>query len=200
MDDIRDTFAILRTENWARGARYDVAEYYRMASAGAFAEHPRVELIEGEIVEMAPIGGRHIGTVMALTQLFVVAAADRFKVSIQNPLRLDDYSEPEPDFVLLRPCADKYRSDEPPFASDAVLVIEVADSSLPYDQRVKMPLYAAHRVTEFWLVDLQEASITICRSPTQDGYADIKTYRGNEQIEPLALPGVLINVADLLAN
>jgi Uma2 family endonuclease len=184
----------------APGKRYDVAQYYRMARDGAFSNHPRVELIEGEIVEMASIGGRHIGTVMALTQMFVLAAAGHFQVSIQNPLRLDDHSEPEPDVVLARPRADKYRSDEPPYAADAALVIEVADSSLPYDKRVKMPLYARHGIAEFWLVDLDAASITVYRSPAQDGYTDIKTYAGTQQIEPLALPGILISVADVVTN
>ncbi len=200
MDDIGETSSILRNLNGTHRKLFDVTEFYLMAEAGVFARHPRVELIEGEIIEMAPIGGLHIRAVMALTQIFVLAAAGRFGVSIQSPLRLDDHSEPEPDFVLLRLPVDRTRTNEPPRAADAALVVEVAHTSLQYDTRVKMPLYARYGIPESWLVDVDAASITVYRSPTHDGYEDIKTYQEAERIEPLALPGVLIQVADIVTN
>ncbi len=200
MDDVGVASSILRSSGWAQRKLFDVTEYYRMAEAGVFSGHPRVELIEGEILEMAAIGGRHIGAVMALTELFVRAAAGRFKVCVKNSLRLDDRSEPEPDVVLLRPRADRYRIGQPPMAADAVLVVEVAGSSLEYDKRVKMPLYARHGIAESWLVDVDAASVTVYRLPTHDGYADTKTYKEAEIIEPLALPGVSILVADVVTN
>jgi Uma2 family endonuclease len=149
---------------------------------------------------MAPIGGLHIRAVMALTHIFVLAAGARFWVSIQSPLRLDDSSEPEPDLVLLRLPVDRTRTKEPPRAADAALVVEVANTSLQYDKQVKMPLYARHGIPEFWIVDVDAESITVYRSPTHDGYEDSKTYKGTEKIEPLALPGVLIEVADIVTN
>jgi Uma2 family endonuclease len=178
----------------------DVAEYYRMAEAGMFSAHPRVELIEGEIVEMASIGIGHIGAVMALTELLVPPALGRVRVSIQNPLRLDNLSEPEPDVVLLRKREDRYLTGQHPLATDALLVIEVADSSLEYDKRVKMPLYARSGIAEFWLVDVDAASITVCQHPAQDRYTDIKIYKGTDRVEPLALPGASIQVSDIVTT
>jgi Uma2 family endonuclease len=200
MDQISETSSTLQASKWATRRLFNVDEYYRMAQAGVFAENARIELIEGEILEMASVGGRHIGAIMALTELWILAAAGRFRVSIKNPLRLNDWSEPEPDVVLLRHRPDKYRSGDQPSARDAVLVVEVADSSLQYDMRVKLPLYARHGIAEYWIVDLEAATITVCRSPTHDGYDDIETYKENEQIEPLALPGFLIGVADVVTN
>ncbi len=200
MDDIGQTASILRNLNGPHRKLFDVTEFYRMAEAGVFSRHPRVELIKGEIIEMAPIGGLHIRAVMALTHIFVLAAGARFWVSIQSPLRLDDSSEPEPDLVLLRLPVDRTRTKEPPRAADAALVVEVANTSLQYDKQVKMPLYARHGIPEFWIVDVDAESITVYRSPTHDGYEDSKTYKGTEKIEPLALPGVLIEVADIVTN
>jgi Uma2 family endonuclease len=200
MDQIAEATSIVQASKWATRKLFNVGEFYRMAEAGVFSKKARLELIEGEILEMAAIGIRHVGAVMALNEIFFPAVAGRFKISTQMPLRLDDRSEPEPDFVLLRHRPDKYRAGGPPCASDAVLVVELADSSLQYDTHVKLPLYARHGIGEYWIVDVDAHSITVCRSPTHDGYDDKKIYKENEQIAPLALPGVLVQVADVVTN
>ena len=126
--------------------RFDVDDYYRMAEAGILSPEDRVELIEGEIVDMAPIGSAHGGTVVSLTELVARLVADgKVLVSVQGSLRLDRHNEPQPDLMLLRPRADRYR-DSHPTAADVLLLVEVADSSLAYDRGPKLALYARHGV------------------------------------------------------
>lgn len=173
-------------------------DYHRLAEAGILAENDRVELIEGELIEMAAVSGPHIGVVINLLRLLTAAAAGRFEVSPQSPVRLGDHSEPEPDVALLRPRADRYLGGEPPLAADILLLIEVADSSLRYDRAVKLPLYARHGVPEVWIVDLAGGTVAVHRGPTADGYASVETIARDASVEPLALPGVRLAVAEFL--
>ncbi len=147
----------------------DVDEYHLMGQVGIFAPDERVELIEGEVIEMAPIGSPHTGNVNILTRLLVVAAGDRAVVSVQNPVRLDRHSEPEPDFALLKPRADSYRGAHPR-PQDVLLLVEVAESSLKYDQQVKLPLYAAHGIPEVWVFDVTAKILSVHRDPAGDAY------------------------------
>src|SRR5207247_3212709 len=133
--------------------RFTVDEYYRMAETGILAEDDRVELLDGEIVEMSPIGPRHAATVTRLDHLFNRLVGDRAIVRAQNPVRLDGYSEPEPDIALVTPRADFYRAEHPT-PRDILLIVEVADTSLRYDRHTKLPGYARAGVPEAWLVDL----------------------------------------------
>src|SRR6476620_10907112 len=134
--------------------RFDVDDYYRMAEVGILSRGDRVELIEGEIVDMAPIGSAHGGTVVALTELVARLVADgKVLVSVQGPLRLDPHNEPQPDLMLLRPRADRSRNSHPT-AADVLLLVEVADNSLAYDHGPRLALYARHSVPEVWVVDL----------------------------------------------
>jgi Uma2 family endonuclease len=140
--------------------RFSVDEYHRMAESGILAPTQRVELIEGEIVDMTPIGRRHVACVARLSHVFIRGVGDRAVVLVQSPLRLVDHSEPEPDLVVLRPRADFYAGkDAGP--QDVLLVIEVADISEHYDRHVKVPLDARHGIPEVWLVDLTAGSLTI---------------------------------------
>ena len=149
--------------------RFDVDDYHAMVRAGILMEGDRVELIEGEIVEMHTIGSRHVACVNRLTRLLVTALADRGLVSIQNPVRLDRYSEPEPDVVVLWPRGDDYATGLPdPPAT--LLIIEVADTSLAYDRTVKLPLYAKAGVPEVWIVDLEARAVEAHGQPCEDGY------------------------------
>src|ERR671938_544657 len=132
---------------------FSVDEYYRMGEAGILTEDDRVELIEGEIIEMSPIGSRHAACVNRLNTLLGRHLRQTAIVSVQNPIRLDAYSEPEPDVALLRPRADYYESGHPTPA-DALLIVEVADTSADYDRIIKLPLYAKAGIPEAWLVDL----------------------------------------------
>jgi len=153
-----------------RRHRYTRAEYCRMAEAGILGRDDRVELIEGEIIDMAPTGSQHAGTVIYLNTVLQAALRGSALVSLQNPLVIDEYSEPEPDAALLRPRQDFYR-DAHPRAQDVLLVIEVADSSLGYDRDVKLPLYARHGIPEAWLVDLEHRRLERYAGPQADGYA-----------------------------
>jgi len=127
--------------------RLTVAEYYRMAEVGILSPEARVELIEGEIIDMPPIGSLHAGTVKYLTNRLTYAVRDIAIVSTQDPIFLDVHSEPQPDIALLRPRADFYRTTHPTI-TDVLLVVEVADTTLAYDTQIKLPLYAHHHISE----------------------------------------------------
>jgi Uma2 family endonuclease len=152
--------------------RISVDEYYRMAEVGLLAPDARVELIEGEIVDMAPIGSRHGGAVYELTRLLVRAVGDRAVVLVQGPIRLGRRSEPQPDLALLRPRADGYKRSHPT-AADVLLVIEVSDTTLKYDLQTKVPLYARHGITAVWVFDLENKRLRTFRTPSEGRYLDV---------------------------
>lgn len=177
--------------------RLTVADYYRMGEAGIFAPDARVELIEGEIIDMAPIGTRHGSTVKRLNALLVAAVGSRAIVSVQDPLRLDDLSEPEPDLMLLQARADFYASAHPT-AADVLLLIEVADTSARYDREIKLPLYARHGVCEVWIVDLEARLLRLFRAPSGETYTQISTSAAPGRTPIAALPDVEIDLSQLL--
>jgi Uma2 family endonuclease len=176
---------------------FTVAEYYRMAEAGILGEDDHVELIEGEIIQMSPIGPRHSGGVGRLTSLFSRIFGASAIVWVQNPVRLGERCEPEPDLALLKPRADFYASAHPTSA-DVLLVVEVADSSVDYDRGVKAPLYARSGIPEYWLDDVGQQHVTIYREPTPDGYAVVRVARRGETIRPVMLPDLEVAVDDIL--
>jgi Uma2 family endonuclease len=181
----------------ARTHRFDVDDYYRMAEAGILSGDDRVELIEGEIVDMAPIGSAHGGTVVGLTELVARAVADgEVLVSVQGPLRLDRRNEPQPDLMLLRPRADRYRNEHPT-AADVLLLVEVADSSLAFDRGPKLALYAKHGVPEVWIVDLAGRAVEICRAPGPEGYGS-RERLGAGTAAPTLVPKLAIDLGMLL--
>lgn len=182
--------------DWPPRHRLTVADYQRMGDTGVFAENARVELIEGEIFDMAPIGSLHAGTVSHLSRLLMQAVGDRAIVSIQNPVVLGQRSEPEPDLALLRPRADFYKIRHP-HASDVLLIIEVADSSLRYDREVKLPLYAQHGIAEVWIVDLALSVLDVHRQPETNRYRESSRLNPPVQLAPLALPDVLLDLSEL---
>jgi hypothetical protein len=174
-----------------------VDEYHRMGEAGILTEDDHVELIEGELLVVTPIGPPHSGTVIALTDLFSEAVRGRGYVSVQSPVRLGDRSEPEPDIAVLGLRADRYRRALPA-PEDTLLVIEVADSSLVRDSVTKKALYARHGIPELWIVDLVANEVEVCRAPVGDGYTDICRVGREWVLEPVMLPGVAIQVAAFL--
>ena len=177
--------------------KFTVAEYYRMAEVGVLGHDERVELIEGEIIVMAPIGPLHAGDILRSIRLFTRRDDDRFTVQIQNPLHLDDGSEPEPDLMLLRPREDDYTTAHPTPA-DTLLVIETSDSSLPYDREVKIPLYARAGVPQTLIKNLPEDCIESFDQPGPEGYARHIIYRRGDKIRLTSLPDLELAVADLL--
>ena len=177
--------------------RFSLERYEQMVEAGVLTKDDRVELLDGEIVEMASVGVRHQAVIDRLTHLFVTRAGDVVIVRVQGPLRLPPRSEPEPDVLLLERRDDFYNQQHPGAAA-AFLVIEVADSSVRFDRTVKFPIYARSGVREAWLVDLTTDVIEVHRSPTTDGYADVSVFERGSHITPGALPDVRVLVDDIL--
>ena len=177
---------------------FTVEEYHRMGEAGSLGEDERVELIEGEIVQMAPIGARHIGCVINATRLFITRLGDRAVVSPQNPVVIRPRSEPQPDLVLLRPRAISY-SRERPMSQDVLLAVEVADTTVRYDRVVKARLYARASIAEFWLCLATEGAVEIHRRPGPDGYAEVTVHSADQAVSPLAFPDVSFAVAEFFA-
>ncbi len=175
---------------------FDVTEYYRMAEAGIFHEDDRVELIEGEIVKMSPIGLRHAACVDRLTDFFTSSRAKPL-VRVQNPVRLDDHSEPQPDLSLLKRRKDYYAGGHPSPA-DVLLVVEVADTSEAYDRDVKVPLYARRGIPEVWLVRLLADSIRVYRAPENGAYRDVQDFGRGQTLSPSLLPEVALSTDDIL--
>ena len=170
---------------------WTVDEYHRMGEAGLLTKEDRVELVEGELVQMAPIGSEHVGSVLTLNRLLVMAVEERAMVSVQGPVRLDRHSEPEPDFAILKPRADEYRSALPT-AQDVLLIIEVADTSLAYDRGLKLELYARHGIPEVWVVNLAAQEVEVFRGPHDGDYSSRVHVGRSSTLEIAALPGVSI--------
>jgi Uma2 family endonuclease len=177
--------------------RFTVDQYYQMAEAGILKEDDRVELIEGEIVEMPSIGPGHAGSVNRLTARLAPGIGSRAILSVQNPLHLDEYNEPQPDVMLLRPRPDYYERSHPRPA-DVLLIVEVGATSAALDRRLKLPLYARTGIPEVWLVDLSKATIRVYRDPSPTGYRTARTYRRGERLAPLAFPDLELVVTDIL--
>lgn len=175
-----------------------VSEYHRMGEVGIFAENERVELIEGQLIVMSPIGSPHFAAVNTLNRLLVRAVGDLAIVSVQNPVRLNDRSEPEPDLTLIRPRDDEYRSALPG-PLDVLLIIEVASSSIDYDRGVKLDLYARHNISEVWIVNLDLARVEVYRSPNVNcgSYSACSHIYGDGAVEIASLPGAVIQVAPI---
>ena len=161
-----------------------VNDYHKIAEAGILTENDRVELIEGELIDMAPIGSPHADYVDRLNLMLISQIGTRFRVRIQNPIQLSDYSEPEPDVVIAK---NRSYREAHPGPQDILLLIEVADSTLKYDRDIKIPLYARCGIPEVWLIDLQKKRLEIHRQPSQEGYRQILLPASNESISPLVV-------------
>jgi Uma2 family endonuclease len=176
---------------------FTVDEYYRMAEAGILHEDSRVELIEGEIIQMSPIGIRHASCVSRAIKLFITKLGDRIWLSPQNPVRLSNITEPQPDILLLKPRADFYGSKHP-VAEDTCLVFEVSDTTLRYDRDVKLSLYAESGVPEVWIEDLQLNQILVYRKPKGKRYLTSLEFRLGEEVSLAAFPEISFTVDDLI--
>lgn len=177
--------------------RFTSEDYHRLAQVGILAPDARVELIEGEIHDRSPMGPFHGGVVNRLNELFSERRKNRWIVSVQNAIRLDNHSEPEPDLMLLKRAPDHYVSHHPA-PDDVLLLIEVADSSLDFDRSRKLPAYARASIPEVWIVDLHESAIEVYREPHFTDYDKTAVFRPGDQLSPSAFPDTKLDVAELL--
>jgi Uma2 family endonuclease len=176
--------------------RMKADDYQRLGEVGVLAPDARVELIDGEIIQMAPIGSRHFAMVNRLDVLLKQAVGDRALVAVQTSFRLDDYSEPQPDLALYRPRADFY-AGALPIPADTLLVVEVADSSARYDRLIKLPMYARRGVPELWIVDLDAGLLRMYREPQGDDYLHANATSMPGAVGIVALPDVKLDLAGL---
>jgi Uma2 family endonuclease len=177
--------------------RFSVADYHRMAETGVLKPDARVELLDGKIIDMLPIGPFHGGSVKRLNRLFNQKAAGRWLVSTQDPVHLGEHSEPQPDLMLLKPMADDYTSRHP-VPEDVYLLIEVADTTLAFDREQKLPLYGRAGIPEVWIVNLAAKTIEIYREPNFSGYTHHRVLRSGDTASPSAFPDATVEVAELL--
>ncbi|MEW6236454.1 MAG: Uma2 family endonuclease, partial [Candidatus Omnitrophota bacterium] len=176
---------------------FTVDEFYRMAEIGIFTEDDRVELIEGEIIQMTPISISHASHSMRFNRNFIYRFLDKAIVSIQNPVRLSQLSETLTDIALLK-LRGNYYSDRHPMPEDVYLLVEIADSSYEYDRQVKAPLYAKHGVPELWILNLDKQVIEIFRQPSPEGYRQSFIASPGESINLESFPEYTFNVSDIL--
>lgn len=180
-----------------RTRRFSVAEYRRMVQAGILKEDDRVELVEGEIIEMPPIGPRHALCVDRLTDLLGFAVRGRAIMRVQGPISLDPHSEPQPDLAFFRPPMTRYTGSHPG-PGDLFLVIEVAETTADEDRTRKIPLYARAGIREAWLVNVPARTIEIYRAPTPEGYKDVQAVGRGQALAPEAFPDLTLTVDDIL--
>jgi len=176
---------------------FTVDDYHRLAEIGILSEDDRVELLDGQVVEMSPIGPRHGGCVKNLVRLLYRRLGEAVILGVQDPVALGRHSEPQPDIAVLKPRSDAYRSAHPRPA-DTLLVIEVADTSLESDREVKLPLYAGAGIPEVWLVDLEHEVIVVYRQPSAEGYGEVRTRGRSEVLDALLVPTGAISVDEVL--
>ena len=179
-----------------RPYRWTVAGFHRLAEAGVLGEDDRIELIEGELIEMAPIGSDHAGHTNRLTHQLISLLGEKAVVAVQNPVVLDEVTEPQPDIALLR-WRDDFYTRSHPTAADVLLLIEVADSTVRYDRETKIPLYARHGISEVWIIDLQQQRLEAYHKPGDGEYSEI-TYHRTGSIAPRLLPDAAIALDRLL--
>lgn len=176
--------------------RFNVQEYFRMAETGILPPEARVELIEGEIIDMLPIGPFHSGVLNQLTREFSNLAGGRWLVSCQSPVFLSETSLPEPDLMLLRPSTDNYKSAHPK-SEDVFLVIEVSDSSLLFDRETKLPLYARAGIEEAWILNVPQKQLEVYRKPNALGY-ESKAVLTEGDVAPAQFPDAFVDVRELV--
>jgi Uma2 family endonuclease len=173
-----------------------VTAFHKMGAAGVFDENSRIELIEGDLIDMAPIGSLHASVVNLLVRIFVRQVGESAIVSAQNPISLPPNNQPQPDIMLLKPRADWYRGALPT-AADVLLIIEVVDTTLSHDRQIKIPLYARHGIAEAWLIDMQASVLEIYQEPSSKGYRKLLRRETKETVAPAQLPDVLVPLVEV---
>lgn len=177
--------------------RFTADEYCRMAEVGILPETGRFELIDGEIIEMSPIGSRHHSRILRLTSLFNKRLGDSVILSVQGSVRLSLYSQPQPDLALLKPRADFYEAAHAG-PEDILLVVEVAETSFTYDSKVKVPLYAGAGIAEYWLLDVRKNVLVVRTDPVEGEYPKVRVLRHGDTVTLQKLPRVTFSVDEIL--
>jgi Uma2 family endonuclease len=178
---------------------FTVEEYHQMAKAGILHERDRVELIDGEIFQMSPIGDRHAVCVSRATTLFIRAFGERAVVSPGNPVKLTDWTEPQPDIVVFAPRSDFYAKKRPT-TKDLLFIVEVSDTTLSYDRKIKLPSYAEANIREVWIEDLKNGVLHVHRDPAGSAYEAIRVLRPDDVVSPLVFPYITFRVGELLST
>ena len=187
-------------ETQPRRRLFTVDEYYAMADAGILTRDERVELVDGEIITMAPIGNEHAASVDTGTYLFApLMVAERATIRVQSHLRLDVHCQPEPDLMLLKWRDDFYRH-QAPGAEDVLLLIEVSDSSLSYDRSVKLALYARFDIQEVWIANIPDRVIEVYTDPADGEYTTSRIYRQGETVTPAAFAYMRLPVSRVIGT
>jgi len=177
---------------------FNVEQYYRLAEVGVLQPDDRVELIEGEIIRMSPIGSPHASSVAKLIHVFSKMESLDLMLWVQNPVRLDDFSEPVPDVALLKPRGDFY-AEHHPTPEDVRLIIEVADTTLLTDRDVKVPLYARFGISEVWIVNLQQKLIEVYDEAVDGRYRQQLNFELGDIVTSAKIPGLTLKVDDIIA-
>jgi Uma2 family endonuclease len=180
----------------AEAYEFTVEEYRKLGEVGIFHEDDRVELLNGNIIVMSPIGYRHMGAVRRMLNLFARRLGERCEVDAQNPVVIDGKSEPQPDLVLLRDTVNQRKG--PPLPADVLLLIEVADSSVQYDRTEKRDAYARSGIVEYWLLDLTRDELQVFRDSDGHAYRSEQRLRIDDSIAPLSFPDLEVKVSQLL--
>jgi Uma2 family endonuclease len=179
--------------------KFTVEQYHKMIESGILTEEDRVELIRGEIIEMSPIGTKHAACVRRLNKLLSSKLRDRVLIAIQDPVKLNNNSEPQPDVALLKPRDDFYETAHPQ-PQDIFLLIEVADSTVIYDREEKIPLYAQANIIEVWLVDINEQIVEVYQQPTATGYQHIQKFSSGQTLSIQTFPDVNISITEIFGR
>lgn len=179
--------------------KFTVQQYHQMCESGILTEDDRVELIRGEIIEMSPIGTKHAACVNRLVNLLVQLLGKSAIIAPQNPVLLNNKSEPQPDVALLQPRDDFYETAHPQ-PQDIFLLIEVADSTVMYDREEKIPLYAEANIREVWLVDINAQIVEVYQQPTGAGYQIIQKFTPGENLSIAAFPDIKITVNQIFGQ
>ena len=177
--------------------KFTTEQYHKMVETGILNENDRVELLKGEIIEMTPIGRRHAAYVARLTELFLRRLGELVIIWPQNPIELNDFSEPQPDVTLLRRREDFYEAEKPQ-VQDIILLIEVADTTADSDRNVKIPLYAENGIIEVWLVDINAQCVEVYRQASLNGYQNIQKFERGQNLFIQAFPNINISVEEIL--
>jgi len=177
--------------------KFTVGQYHQMVEAGILTERDWVELLQGEIIELSPVGRQHAACVDRLTELFVLGLSARAMVRVQSPIRLGNNSEPQPDVAILQRRPDFY-AEAHPQAPDVLALVEVADTTVEFDRTVKVPLYAQDGIAEVWIVDLKAGEVEVYREPSADGYGQILRFRRGDGLSFQAFADVQFTVDQIL--